>query len=88
MKKYYIKVTQEDIDKGCFGSPKYCPVARAIVRRFQLKNYPCVGSGEAMYWTEQGTERRFILPAPARAFIFEFDHQLEAKPFSFKLIAK
>ncbi|HVT61862.1 MAG TPA: hypothetical protein VHD33_00030 [Legionellaceae bacterium] len=85
MKKYYIKVTQEDINNGVAGSAMSCPIARAITRRFGLKENPKVGSLVATYWTKDNELRQFQLPYQAKEFIYNFDNQLGVKPISFEI---
>ena len=88
-----IDVTQEDIDRGCRGNSKYCPIALAL-RRMGHKDISVVSW--SVRWLPPDTGNWFN-PAPAYAagklppeasrFVEDFDNKGrdEVRPFSFLL---
>lgn len=85
----WVYVTQNDIDNGRTGSPKYCPVALATDRaakRIGIK-YGKAYIGIQSIDVYGFNESFFVAKTPERVrkFIKLFDDLLEVKPFRFKL---
>lgn len=86
MNKVKVKVTQEDIDKGCKRDYLSCPIANAINRT--VKGYRAevtevdivlVKSTKAYYATTAKVSRRVF------DFMQSFDLGLNVKPFTFTM---
>ena len=81
-----IDVTAEDIAKGLPDSACECPIAFAVQR--------CVPHASEVAVTNFNIRarlnpfallQRMVLPAPAQAFIRQFDRREQVKPFSFAI---
>lgn len=94
-----IDVTQDDIDHGIQGDCQECPVARALMYAFNLKNRDQVSVPGDNYHDgivirfgrrlgDKHYEGEITFPIPDRVsdFITQFDAgNSKLKPFSFKL---
>lgn len=74
--KLRINVTTRDIERGRWG-PSSCPVTRAARRHKALAECRTGVLGIV------GTDRNYMLPESARAFIRAFDAGNAVEPFSF-----
>ncbi len=94
MNDLILEITQEDIDKGKAGNCSLCPIALALMRKFNLDpsedslDYARVGLTMASIFPVMDRERKpqyFNMPDEASEFIKDFDSKLPVKPFSFTL---
>lgn len=84
MKSVTVRVTREDIRKGCRFGGSTCPIALAISRALSLP--ADVGPNNFQLCHEPLFGRtNHPLPLSAQRFIDRFDAELAVKPFSFKL---
>ena len=77
-----IQVTQEDIDEGERGHCYYCPVALAIGRTLNRRNFIYVGGQgirDVAKWVIE------TLPPGVLDFVCKFDNGEPVSPFSFEL---
>jgi len=84
--KFRIHVTQADIDKGCEGSSRSCPIAHAINR--QLPNYYRSNvSMDGITILNEDCKTIFSAKPPfkARDFIDSFDESAPVEPFIFTI---
>jgi hypothetical protein len=87
-----IKVTQEDIDKGCERSISNCPIARAAARELGISDTEISVNGfHINIWVEnalniEGSKpiKTAKLPQKARNFITKFDSGMIPPPFEFE----
>ena len=75
-----IEVTQEDIDEGIIGSPRRCPVARAITRKLGSPAHV----GIEVWWKED-TEVFHPLSKRLYKFVSDIDLKRPVKPSRFRL---
>lgn len=97
MNDLILEVTQEDIDKGKRGNCCLCPIALALMRKFNLDtsedslDSASVGLTMASIFPVMDKERKpqyFYMPDEASEFIKNFDSKVPVKPFSFTLIPR
>lgn len=80
MRKFQVHVTQSDIDLAVPCTTHLCPIAIALARAISEDVWI---TGTLWYTASRFEGRR--LPKKARAFIADFDHLEEVKPFSFEV---
>lgn len=94
MNDLIVEVTQEDIDNGKRRNCSRCPIALALMRKFNLDpsedslDAASVGLTIASIFPVMHRERKpqyFNMPDEASEFIKDFDSKLPVKPFSFTL---
>lgn len=97
MNDLILEVTQEDIDNGKRRNCSLCPIALALMRKFNLDpsedslDAARVGLTMASIFPVMDRKRKsqyFYLPDEASEFIKDFDSKLPVKPFSFTLIPR
>lgn len=74
-----IRVTKEDIINGESGSCDNCPIARAIIRTFNIDDVAV----DATYIDIE--DRVYRTPVVAAEFIYNFDDGKTVEPFDFEL---
>jgi len=80
---YHISVTALDIKRGQRDHERFCPIARAINRKFHLKN----GSKDSAFVTANVNMRRttYSMSPLALGFINRFDAGQPVYPFEFMM---
>lgn len=73
------RVTQQDIDAGLRGSPRWCPVARSIRRRHHVADVVIRSN------TAQIGQAEYELPERVKDWIRQFDIENDVRPFRFEL---
>ncbi len=81
-----IRVTANDIKKGCRRQNGNCPIARAVKRNKGVYSVS-VGVTDVSYFVND-TYHFAPLPPMARLFIREFDDGCPVEPIEFTLISK
>ena len=76
-----IKVTQEDIDKGCAEAATCCPIARAIGRRIPDGRVAVLGRSGSI-----DHEAILLMPVSCLNFVKHFDSGRNVEPFEFDLV--
>lgn len=88
MTRTLIRVTQEDIDKGCKFRAYNCPIARAV-NRIVTPREAAVGPSHISFYgvapSRQNCVGRSSLPIRARRFLRHFDRGRAVKPLNFYL---
>lgn len=81
-----IRVTANDILKGCRTAHNNCPIARSIKRNKGVKN---VVVGQVSLAYNIGHTYHFaLLPKMARQFVNNFDEGVLCEPFEFTIETK
>lgn len=97
MNDLILEVTQEDIDKGKRENCSLCPIALALMRKFNLDpsedslDHVSVGITMASIFPvidKQHKSQYFYMPDEASEFIKNFDSKIPVKPFNFTLIPR
>jgi hypothetical protein len=81
-----IKVTQEDINKGCVKDASNCPIALAIRREFPEDDHVTVDTWRIRVYDGSGRYTTHNTPMIAKIFITRFDSHLHVEPFEFDLV--
>lgn len=81
-----VALSQEDICDGIVGSPKSCPIALRIKKKFGV-NEDSVSVGRAtVSYRRFGVNVTFApLPKEARQFIADFDNGRFVQPITFRI---
>ena len=77
--KITVTITEDDITDGACGDAMFCPVAKALRRQ----GYD--GVFVSPYDADFGPHQDVKLPPVARAFVSEFDAQMQVRPITFEL---
>lgn len=83
-KNFRIDVTQDDIDQGLRFSPESCPIARALVRKFQADRALVNGLSFSVMKRNEPTIHG-LLKGRAGNFVDRFDSGDKVRPTHFLL---